>query len=107
MRISIFLIFLFLVLTSCEKKQEQKLLPAWLEEIIDERNQDDICYYTSAMRYIWHGQYYYELFSPVSSCFRCDVFDESGKRITWETYEELEDYELNRKDEIVIWVCDM
>ena len=105
MRVRYIFIFLFFLFASCEKKQQQDLLPDWLEEIINERNQNGLCYYSSAMRYSWRGEYYYELFSFLSSCFRCDVFRETGERITWESYEVLEDYELNRQDEMIIWVC--
>jgi hypothetical protein len=107
MRISFLLIFLFLLFASCEKKQEEAVLPDWLEEFINERNKDGMCYYTSAMRYIWRGQYYYQLYSPVSSCYLCDVFNEAGEREMWETYEEIENYELFRKEETILWVCEM
>jgi hypothetical protein len=107
MRITYLLLFVLLLFASCEEKQEQVVMPDWLEEIIEERNQNDLCYYLSATRYLWRGEYYYELFSPLSSCYKCDVFDESGERITWESFDEVEDYELNRQDEVILWVCDM
>lgn len=108
MRVSLFLFFMLLLCASCEKKtQEQVVLPEWLEEVIDERNQNGICYYISAIRYTWRGQYYYELYSPVSSCYLCDVFIESGERVVWNSYEDVEDYELYRKDEMILWVCEM
>ena len=108
MKIQYLILFLFLLFISCEKKQDQEaVMPEWLEEIIEGKNQNDFCYYWSATRYLWNGQYYYELYSPLSSCYKCDVFNESGERIIWETYEEIEDYELNRKDETILWVCDM
>jgi hypothetical protein len=100
---------MLLLCVSCEKKetQEEALVPEWLEEVIAERNQDGLCYYTSAIRYIYAGQYIYQLYSPVSSCYLCDVFYETGRRILWDTYKQIEDYEFYRKDETIIWVCEM
>jgi hypothetical protein len=107
MRNTCLLFILFVFFASCEKKQTEDPMPGWLLEIIEEKNQNDLCYYLSATRYVWKGEYYYELYSPLSSCYLCDVFDASGHRVSWETYEQVEDYELFRTDEIILWVCDM
>ena len=52
-------------------------------------------------------KYYYELYGSLSSCFRCDIYDQSGQKITWTSYEEAKDYKINRTDETIVWVYDM
>lgn len=107
MRTIYLLPFLFILIIACEIKQEQKLLPAWLEEIIEEKNQSDFCYYFTAYRYSWNNQYYYELENPLSSCYLCEVYDQWGNLISWSNFEEIQNYELNRTDGTIIWECGM
>jgi len=100
---SLAILFISLVLLSaCEKERYDDKNPKWLDQMIQEMENNP--YYTgsSIERYTWKNNYYYEFTIPLSSCLYCDVYNFDGDRIDWQK-NDIDDYLANRTYRVLIW----
>lgn len=99
-----FLLIILNVALSCEKdKDSEFVFKGELKTIIEEIADNDTYIGAEVNRYVWNGQYVYELSSPlfcVGPYYH--QYDANGIRIDWQIYD-LDDYIRNRTDKTLIW----
>ena len=88
---------------SVEPFNYERDTPAWLKVKIDSMSTIQYYHGSQVHRYVWHSNYIYDIFIPVSSCAYCEVYDEDGDKIKFTSDSMLQDYLNNRKDEIIVW----
>lgn len=93
----------FLLLNCNDEKPNDTDNPIWLEELIDEIENDSSYVNSIIYRHTWKNDYYYHLYIYYSSCQYCNVYNNAGVIIDWESENNLNDYLNNRKDEKIIW----
>ncbi len=96
------LLIILLILSTCEKERFDNKNPKWLDEMIQEMENNPYYGGSYIERYTWRNHYYYEVTIPVSSCLYCDIYNVDGERIDWQE-NDLEDYLQNKTDRVLIW----
>ena len=102
----IFTSFTFCLLTilfACEVKDEINN-PAWIDNWIAQIGSDEYCTSCEIYRYEFEGEHFYELYSPVFSCFPCQVHDASGTAV--DSTVDIQEYAVKRKDKTLIYRSD-
>ena len=103
----IFILSLIVVLLSgCKKNdivQASTDNPEWLKVKISTMSADQYYMGTKVFRYKWNGAYIYYIEIPVSSCAYCDVYDQSGNKISFTDNAIFQNFQTNRSDEVLIW----
>ena len=105
----IFFLFVIVLLVNCQNQNSvesfnyERDTPAWLKVQIDSMSTNQYYHGSQVYRYIWHNDFIYDIFIPVSSCVYCEVFNKDGAKITFTGDNMLQDYLNNRKDEILLW----
>ncbi len=105
----IFFLFVIVLLVNCQNQNSvesfnyERDTPAWLKVQIDSMSTNQYYHGSQVYRYIWHNDFIYDIFIPVSSCVYCEVFNKDGAKITFTGDNMLQDYLNNRKNEVLIW----
>ncbi len=55
--------------------------PTWVDDWIAKIDNDQYCSFCEIYLYEFEGAYYYELYSPIFSCYPCQVHDASGRAV--------------------------
>ena len=102
--ICIFLIiFSFTYFSGCQKDTSPiTITPVWLNEFIENIENDHAYYGANITRYEWKEKYYYDVFVASRSCFPCEVYDQTGQLMIWNDSSAI-DYVNNRKNGFVVW----
>lgn len=104
-----FCIFLFLVVSSCNKKDEitpPDQFPEWLElKITELTSGQNLCEITDVTIIDYKGKLYYNIYCGLWSCIYCELYDENGDHPTWET-EQLNDFFANKKEIKTLPACE-
>ncbi len=77
--------------------------PPWLQAKIESISADPEYYGTQVYRYTWHGAYFYIFMIPISSCAYCDIYDWYGRRLHFDTDEEVIRFIAEKTDGVLIW----
>jgi len=84
-----FLIICLLLLGSIfsctkEKSDHPDQFPVWLQaKIMEITSENDLCKYTHIEIIKFEGKFYYNIRCDVWNCIYCQVFDEQGNKIQW------------------------
>ena len=101
----------FLIGSSCSASNSSETYnsnedtPVWLSEMIDSISSASGHYndLTKVYRYNWNKSFIYFFSNPLSSCVYCELYDQSGKKMT-AANDTLLQYTLKTRDgEILIW----
>lgn len=88
------------ILVACEDNNEVSD-PEWIDEWIAEVEVNQYCDFCEIYRYEFEGAHYYELYSPIFSCFPCQVHDRRGALV--DSTFNIQDYIVERKDKTLIY----
>lgn len=105
----VILFLLLVVLSSCKKDNSvepynyERDTPAWLKAKIDSISTNHFYHGSKVYRHIWHNNYTYYFFIPLSSCMYCEVYYANGDKIKFTDTNMGQDYVNNRKAEVLIW----
>ena len=88
---------------SVEPFKYERDTPAWLKVKIDSMSTNHFYVGSQVFRHVWHNNYTYYIFIPVSSCVYCEVYNENGEKIKFTGDNMLQDYLNNRKNEVLVW----
>jgi len=83
-------------------------LPAWLQDVLKEREAKDVnigvagTFAIPVYQFTWNGDTFYFVYDPLDSCITCNsVYHKDGTRHHWAGTAETEDFVKNSKD----WTC--
>ena len=97
------LIFLFLI--SCQKEDTPILdIPDWFLPQIGKLEKSGECAGCTITQITFNSNIYYHLYCSYSSCMYCNLFDENGKLVEWDT-DEFNNFLANKYNEKIIWKC--
>lgn len=98
-------LFLFIFLVSCEKEETVNSdIPEWLEPRIEELENSEQCKWYFIDRYLYKGEYYYDVVNIGINCILCEVYDSHGNLVEWDSDVKM-DFLNNRKGRVGIWHC--
>jgi hypothetical protein len=99
-------LFVFILLTcllSCQKDNSPiTYTPVWLNSYIEDIEQNPTYRNAVITRYEWKSNFYYDVMVPTRSCYPCEVFNQSGQLVQWNSSSSI-DFVNNRKNPYVIW----
>lgn len=102
------IIFTFLAIFSCHKKEETLVsteFPEWLQLKIAELVPDQkLCEITDVTFIEYKGKIYYHVYCGIWSCMYCQLFDEQGNRPDWSS-EVWQDFLVKKKDIQTVPAC--
>jgi hypothetical protein len=87
---------------SCKKENKKIEIPQWLDEMIQERENEPLYFSASVYRYQWENLFIYEFEIPLSSCMYCEVYTSNGELVSWVEYN-FDNYLEQRTDKTLIW----
>ena len=97
------LILLFLI--SCQKEETPiSEVPDWFLPQIEKLEKSGECYGCTITKISYNNKIYYYLYCGYWSCIYCNLFDENGKLVEWETYD-FSDFIENKIVGEIIWKC--
>ena len=100
-----FVLFLFIFLVSCEKEETTNSdIPEWLEPRIEELENSEHCNWYLIDRYLYKGEYYYDVVNSMINCILCEVYDSHGNLVNFDGNGQT-DFLDNRKNRKTIWIC--
>ncbi len=107
----VFALLLALILFRCsmdigsENHKFEKDTPVWLEEKINTISNFTGHYYdwTRVYRYEWNNSFIYLFSVPASSCMYCELYDQSGNKVTAFNDSVLQEILQTRKGEVLMW----
>lgn len=104
--------FIFFAIVCCQEENStqpfnyEKDTPIWLKVKIDSLittdNNDDFVG-MEVYRYIWDGEYVYDIYIPTYVCRYCLLYDKNGIKISFSSSQDMIDFEETRRNKIVIW----
>jgi len=77
--------------------------PGWLKVKIDSMSSDPAYVLTKVYRYNYNSSFIYHIWIGLSSCLYCELYNQKGKKVTFNSDEELQDFLNKKKNEIIIW----
>lgn len=96
------ILFFFVLLVSCKKKDEFPVNPDWLNARISEMETAFNFAGAAVYEYKWNDEYYFHIQNPISSCLFCEVYNYDGVKIVW-TDETFNDFMKNGHKLRVVW----
>ena len=77
--------------------------PGWLKTKIDSMSADPMYVASKVYRYEYNGSFVYHIRIGISSCIYCELYNQKGHKITFNSDEEFQDFLNKKKNEIIIW----
>ena len=105
----LFFLLLLLSLTffSCQKENSVEAnwieIPEWLNNKIEIMEEDSYYIGTKVFRHQWSEKFIYYINIPLSSCSYCELYEQNGNKVVFVNDSTLQDYQNNRKNEVLIW----
>ena len=97
----LFILLVFLVI-SCKKNDEYPENPDWLNDKIAQMDTADYYFGTEIYLNEWHGDFYYWISIPISSCMMCEFYTYQGDKHVW-TDDNIIDFQKNAIKRKVVW----
>jgi len=95
--------FILVYFSNCQKDTSPIIItPVWLNEYIEDIEDDPAYFGGTITRYEWKIKYYYDVFVPSRSCYICEVYNQYGELMVWNDSLAI-DFNNNRKNGFVVW----
>lgn len=98
----LFAVLLSVITTSCDKDKGYLENPDWLNDKIAQMDTADYYFGTEIYLYEWHGDFYYWISIPISSCMMCEFYTYQGDKHVW-TDDNVIDFQKNAIKRKVVW----
>lgn len=87
---------------SCRKHDDLPENPEWLRDKIAMMDTADYYIGTAIYLYEWHGEFFYWIEIPLSSCMMCEFYSYQGDKYVW-TNDSINDFQKNAVKRKVVW----
>ena len=105
MKQRVLFILIVILAISCRKNGDLPENPDWLIDKIAQMDTTDYYFGTEISLYEWHGDFYYWISIPISSCMMCEFYTYQGDKHVW-TDDNIIDFQKNAIKRKVVWQRD-
>lgn len=100
------LLFVAIVVTSCENREPaEHLIPEWINPRLIELENTDACHGCTLQQSTYNDEFYYHLYCSYWSCSHCEVYRYDGTLVEWSEDFPLSDWLENRTQLNILWQC--